>query len=416
MAILRAGLISFEFPPSVAIGGIGTYTWEASRMLAAAGVEVEVFAAGSKGKEPARDFGVQVHRIQAHDRSTFRDAVLQTFAARHGQKLFDLIESPEIGAEASRIATAYPELAVISKLHTPSYLVGVIGQEQPTALDRLRFRLGALRRGRWAGLQQVPYNREQDPEWQFTRHADGIAAPSQAIADRLMADWDLDPERISVFPYPFLPAPDLLALPIPQQVRNFGFLGRLEARKGVVELARAIPRILRQAPQLRFRFLGPSWPYRKGDMETWIRQHCRSSLDRITFVGAVPRNQLAAELGLCDAVVLPSRWESFGLVCAEAMASGRAVIGSAAGGMAEVIQPGVSGLLVPPRSPEAIAAAVLSLVEQPEQVAQFGAAGRQRVLDHLAPERILPLQLASYERTIARARQRRLAHRDLLSS
>ncbi len=403
----RVAFISFEYPPAVAIGGIGTYAWEASRMLANSGVSVEVFSAGLPIDEPATAYGIEVHRIDAPDRATFREKVVSVFATRHAKSPFDLIESPEIGAEGARIAVSFPELTVIGKLHTPSYLVGVLGYDPPTVLERLRFRLGGLRRGRWAGLKKATYSREHDPEWQFIHHADGIAAPSQAIADRLTADWDLNPEHISVFPLPFQPDPALLELPIPQRVQTIGFLGRLEARKGVVEIARSIPRILSQAPELRFRFLGPSWPYRNGDMETWIRNHCRSVLNRITFVGALSRDQLPAELGRCDVILLPSRWENFPFACWEAMASGRAVISSSAGGMAEVIQHGVSGLLVPPQSPEAITASVLSLVEHSERVAQFGAAGRQRVLERLAPDRILPLQLASYERAIARARQRR---------
>lgn len=407
MSNSRVGFVSYEYPPAVAIGGIGSYVWEASRMLASSGASVEVFAAGLPTEEPANAFGIEVHRIDAKDRAAFREQVLPVFTERHSMASFDLVESPEIGAEGARIAAAFPEVAVISKLHTPSYLVNAIGQTSPTLQERLRFRFGALRRGRWAGLRQEPYIREQDPEWQFTRNADGIDAPSQAIADRLTADWHLDRQRISVFPCPFRPDPALLELPILDQVRTIGFLGRLEARKGVVELAWAIPRILQQAPQLQFRFLGPSWPYRNSDMESWIRHHCRSVLDRIVFVGAVAREQLAVELARCDGIVLPSRWENFPFACWEAMASGRAVIGSSAGGMADVIEPGVSGLLVPPHSPEAIAAAVLSLVNHPERVAQLGAAGRQRVLEHLAPERILPLQVASYERAIARARERR---------
>lgn len=403
---MRIALISFEFPPAVAIGGIGSYAWEAARMLAGAGVAVEVFAAGTSQQEPASAFGVRVHRVEAGDREAFREAVLPAFAARHGELPFDLIESPEIGAEGAQIAAAFPELAVISKLHTPSYLVGAIGHEAPTIQERLRFRLGALRRGRWAGLGRQPYIREQDPEWVFTRTVDGIDAPSQAIADRLSADWGLDPVKLSVFAYPFQPDPALLDLPIPNQARTIGFLGRLEARKGVVELARAIPHILRQAPHLNFRFLGPSWPYRKSDMETWIRHHCRTTLNHLTFVGPVTREKLAVELGLCDVIVLPSRWENFPFACWESLASGRAVIGSSAGGMADVIQAGKSGLLVQPHSPGAISEAVLSLVQQPEKVGRFGAAGRQRVLDHLAPDRILPLQLASYERAMARAKQR----------
>ena len=404
--MLRIALVSFEFPPAVAIGGIGTYAWEAARMLAAAGMSVEVFAAGRSGSEPAEEFGIRVHRYGAKDRAEFREGILPLFRARHRERPFDLIESPEIGAEGAQLAASFPELAVVAKLHTPTYLVGVIGRDRLSRLDRLRFRLGALRRGRWGGLKLAPYNREQDAEWQFTRNADDIAAPSQAIANRLINDWDLDPSRISVFPYPFEPDPALLNLSVPSSLGTVGFIGRLETRKGVVELARAIPLILRRAPELRFRFIGPSWPYRKTDMASWIRQHCRSFLNRITFTGPVTRDQLPREFDQCDAVVLPSRWESFGLVCPEAMSAGRAVIGSDAGGMAEVIEPGISGLLVPPQSPKAIAEAVLSLVYQPSLVAQLATAGRRRVLDHLAPERILPLQLASYERAIARARLR----------
>jgi glycogen synthase len=407
MPPLRLALISFEFPPSVAIGGIGTYAWEAARMLSQAGISVEVFAAGQPGTEPASAFGVDVHRVDAIDREAFRQAVVPVFAQRQLQQPFDLIESPEIGAEGAAIAAAFPQLAVISKLHTPSFLVGTIAQETPSLVERLRFRLGALRRGRWVGLRQQPYVRAQDPEWQFTHTADGIDAPSQAIADRLTVEWDLDPERISIYALPFRPAAALLELPTPHDVRTIGFLGRLEVRKGVVELAQSIPMILQQAPDLRFRLLGPSWPFRKGTMESWIRRHCRRVLDHITFVGPVEQDQMAAELALCDVMVLPSRWENFPFACWEAMASGRAVIGSAAGGMAEVIQPGVSGLLVPPKSPAAIADAVLSMVEHPERVAEYGAAGRRRVQEYLAPERILPLQLASYELAIARSRQRR---------
>jgi glycosyltransferase involved in cell wall biosynthesis len=403
---MRIALISFEFPPAVAIGGIGSYAWEAARMLAGAGVSVEVFAAGTTQQEPASAFGVPVHRVEARDRKAFRSAVMPAFAARHGELPFDLIESPEIGSEGALIASAFPELAVISKLHTPSYLVGAIGYEAPTILERLRFKLGGLRRGRWTGLKQETYIREQDPEWQFTRAVDGIDAPCQAIADRLCTDWGLDPEKLSVYGLPFRPDPALLDLPVPNQARTIGFLGRLEARKGVVELARAIPNILRQAPDLNFRFIGPSWPYRQSEMETWIRNHCRTTLNHLTFVGPVTREKLAVELGLCDVIVLPSRWENFPFACWESLASGRAVIGSSAGGMADVIQPGRSGLLVPPNSPEAITAAVLTLVGDPTQVHQFGTTGRQRVLEHLSPERILPLQLASYQRAVARAKQR----------
>ena len=71
--------------------------------------------------------------------------------------------------------------------------------------------------------------------------------------------------------------------------------------------------------------------------------------------------------------------------------------------MAEVIEHGVSGLLVPPRSPQAITKAVLALASDPPWARSLAVAGRERVLNLLSPERVLPLQLASYQRALARA-------------
>lgn len=375
-------------------------------MLVAGGAEVEVFAAGIHNKEPAIEFGVKVHRFDVDNRNSFARTILPFFAKRHRELPFDVLESPEIGAEGSLIARAFPELAIVVKLHTPGYLVTQIGYEAPMFSERLRFSLGALRRGRWSTLRPPSYVAEEDPECLFTRAADEVAAPSRSISDRLTADWGLDTSRISNFPLPYEPSPELLALPLPHSARTIGFLGRLEARKGIVELAKAIPVMLAADPGLKFRLIGPTWPYRKNDMESWIRSVCRNFLDRIEFVGAVSKQRLPIELGQCDIMVLPSRWESFGFVCPEAMAAGRAVIGSSAGGMSEIIEPGVSGLLVKPNSPAAIVNAVLSLSNRPDEVVRLGAAGRERVLQHLSAKDVFPHQMRSYQRAIYQAHAR----------
>ena len=105
-------------------------------------------------------------------------------------------------------------------------------------------------------------------------------------------------------------------------------------------------------------------------------------------------------------MLFPSRWESFGLVCPESMSAARAVIGSSSGGMAEIIVDGESGILVPPKNPQAIAKAILNLINRPERVTTLAINGRQRVLDFLSHEGILPLQIASYERAISAAKKR----------
>jgi glycogen(starch) synthase len=400
---MRIALISFEFPPAVAIGGIGAYAWEAARMLAAAGHEVEVFAAGKVGDEPAEEFGIPVHRIDAAHRDEFRELLPPRFSRVHRRSPFDLMESPEIGAEGAAISRHHPDLPYVVKLHTPTYLVGEIGYESPSFAERARFSLGALRRGRWRTLKPASYSSKEDIECLFARGATEVAAPSRAIGERVASDWSLEPGQVATYPYPFSPSPELLGQPLPTSAQTVGFLGRLEARKGVVELAHAIPSILEQYPDLRFRFIGPSWPFKGAEMEDYVRQVCRRHLSRIEFTGPVPRTGIPDEIRSCDIVVLPSRWENFPFACWEMMAAGRAVIGSNAGGMADVIQEGESGLLIPPRNAKAIADAVLSLAGNSRQVASLGAAARQRVLNHLHPERILPIQIGSYQRAIDRA-------------
>lgn len=404
---MNIALISYEYPPSVAIGGIGTYAWNASHMLAGSGAHVVVFAAGQKeGTETPHPL-IEVRRVAVNDRAAFPQAVVPPLLSAHARRPFDVIEAPEIGPEGGPAFAAIPSVARVVKLHTASFLVGRFGYDPPSRLQRLRFLAGALRRGRWATLRPPPdYVRANDAEYRAALLADEIAAPSQAIADILQREWSLDLGRISVYHYPYTPSPALLALPLPACLRTVGFLGRLEARKGVTEMVKAIPAILTRAPGLRFRFIGPSWPHAGTDMQTWILRHHPRLTHALEFTGAVTPAQVPAELSRCDALVLPSRWESFGYTCVEAMISGRAVIGSAAGGMAELIEPGISGLLVPPRSPPAITDAVLHLVDHADQVAALGAGGRRRIAALLAPQHILQLQLASYRRAMQRAADR----------
>lgn len=389
----------------MAIGGIGTYAWEAATMLAQGGHDVEVFAAGKTGPEPANDFGIKVHRFDTPDREAFRPAIVPTFCDRHGETPFDVLESPEVGMEGLEIANKFPELPRVIKLHTPAYLLDQIGWEKPSFKEKLRFTLGCLKKGKLSFLSSPSSDPETDPECLWTRRAHEIAAPSAAIGNRLASDWGLDRARISFFPLPLTPSRELLDIAPPKKARTVGFLGRLEPRKGVLEIAQAIPRILAKEPDVRFRFIGPSWNYKQTDMESWIREKFPSSLHAIEFIGPISKKQLAGELQQCDIMLFPSRWESFGLVCPESMSAARAVIGSSSGGMSEIIVEGESGMLVPPENPAAVATAVLDLVKQPAKARELAKGGRQRVLDFLSHSSVLPQQIASYQKAIARAQK-----------
>ncbi|MFM7228508.1 MAG: glycosyltransferase family 4 protein [Cyanobacteriota bacterium] len=401
---LRLALVSFEFPPALAIGGIGTYSAQAARMLAAAGAEVEVFCAGAEPPEgePWAAPGLTIRRLPCDSRAAFRGALGPVLAERHRQAPFAVIESPELAAEAAEAWELCPGAALVVRLHTPTELLAELGWEPPSAVTRLRMVLGGLRRGRWVWARPPAPSAEAELERRFCAAAQLVVAPSQAIADLCGRRWALPPSQLQVVPNVFHPSPALLAMAPPRQLTTVGFLGRLETRKGIFDLAEAMARLLPRHPDLRLRLIGPSWPTARGEAGPWLQRLLRPWQDRVTLVGPVAADAVAAELARCDAVVLPSHWENFPNACWEAMAAARMVVGSAAGGMAEVIRDGEDGLLVPPRRPSAIVAALERLLASPAAAAAMALAARRRILDRLGDDTVLPLQLQAYRRAMAR--------------
>src|SRR4029078_5171035 len=118
-----------------------------------------------------------------------------------------------------------------------------------------------------------------------------------------------------------------------------------------------------------------------------LRQHA-SELDiedNVVFTGQ--RSDIAGLLAACDVLALPSFYEPFGLVFAEAMAMKRPVVALTNGGTPEVVEHGKCGLLSPPGDVEALAANLLKLLGDPALRIQFGEYGRSRVEQHFTPQR-----------------------------
>jgi rhamnosyl/mannosyltransferase len=127
--------------------------------------------------------------------------------------------------------------------------------------------------------------------------------------------------------------------------------------------------------------------------------------DRVHFLGELSDEAVTALYHAADVFVLPStnRAETFGIVQLEAMACGLPVICTELGtGTSYVNQHGVTGLVVPPQNPEALAAALRQLLEHPEQRRAFGAAGRRRVEQAFTREEMLRRTLAFYEEALGR--------------
>ena len=117
--------------------------------------------------------------------------------------------------------------------------------------------------------------------------------------------------------------------------------------------------------------------------------------------GFVPRPELQRLLAAAAVVACPSRREGFGVVCAEAMAYGRAVVASRVGGLIDLVEDGRTGLLVPPRDPAALRAALERLLADSELRARLGASAREHVTALCSWERVTGATLSVYEDAIA---------------
>jgi glycosyltransferase involved in cell wall biosynthesis len=104
--------------------------------------------------------------------------------------------------------------------------------------------------------------------------------------------------------------------------------------------------------------------------------------------------------------VLPSLGEHFGRVIVEAMAMEKPVVATDAGGVPEIVSQGITGLLVPPADPAALAAAILSLLEDPVRAARLGTAGRRRAASDFSLSRHLAAIEGLYARMLGEAGRR----------
>jgi len=176
-------------------------------------------------------------------------------------------------------------------------------------------------------------------------------------------------------------------------------IARLHPEKGHEYMFRALPRLLlATGGKLRLVVAGAG-PFR----ELYERQVAGLGVEgAVRFLGF--RTDIARILSASDVVVLPSVAEAFGLVLAEAMAMEKAVVATRVGGIPEIIQDGVTGVLVPPASPEALADAILSLLRDPFRRAQLGRAGRRRVEEAFRFEGMMKGYEAMYETLLEKVR------------
>ena len=150
-------------------------------------------------------------------------------------------------------------------------------------------------------------------------------------------------------------------LGIPGDAVVVGSVGKLHEGKGVFDLLGAFHRLSEKYPRLNLLFVGD------GPEKSALEQETKKSAlsGRVIFTGV--RRDVEKMYAAMDIFVLASTCdEAFGMVLIEAMAAGRPVIGTTVGGIPEIVEDGVSGILVPPHEPDALAHAISRYIDDPE--------------------------------------------------
>jgi glycosyltransferase involved in cell wall biosynthesis len=401
---LKIALLSFEYPPETGFGGIGTYTWYHARALARLGHQVHVLAGATEpcALSTSEHDGVFVHRYRADDFAMAcaglfgklryfwtRQRIQNAWCMYRGLKLlmkkhrFDVLEMPECGAEGALVTHLIDTPAVV-RLHSPSQLI--------------------------MPFYDVPRTDIVCCSW-IEKHAihqaKALTSPSAFLATEVRNRMSVD-RRIAIIPngidlplFDREPIADIHSLyRIPDGQITILFAGRMERRKGI-HLCQAIVEMVLSRRDVTFLFAGEDlFGYLEGIMLPALAT--KKLLGSVRYLGKLSLQELRACARAVDIFLLPSLWENLPYSCLEAMASSRAIVCSDQGGLPELIQNGVNGLLAKPESPQSFAAQLETLIDNPALRQTLGAAARRTVEQSYTDTHAAVLADALYRECIGR--------------
>jgi glycosyltransferase involved in cell wall biosynthesis len=167
-------------------------------------------------------------------------------------------------------------------------------------------------------------------------------------------------------------------------------IARLRPEKGIDDLIRAGAQLQDDSVRLIVVGEGPD-----GARLRALASELRAAVD---FVGH--QEDVAPWLSAADVVAIPSHAESFGLVAIEAMAARRPIVASEVAGLAEIVESGHSGILVPPHDPDSLSAAIADLLGDPARSSAFADRGHERWQDAFTIEAMADRWLAAYRQCL----------------
>lgn len=390
---LNICLVSREYPPDTAFGGIATYSLDTANFLRKNGHHVTVISQSLSTSHVTDINGIQVYKIKVpRPFDSYRRLPIFILAYNfmvfwevlrlHRKKRVDLIDVPDHLAEG--LFTLFlPDIPVITRLHTPYSLLVDMG-------------LNNYRKGISYWLikyfEKIALNRSNI-----------LYAPTLDLLHRCNAFFELENIPYEIFGYPLdLELFSPTTSEIVEQPRRILFLGRLEQRKGIETIAEAFPNIFSQFPDASLTIVGNDTPNISGyasGREFLFHQFERTNcIQAVNFLSAVPLEKLPDLFRSHDIVWVPSLYDNFPLVCLEAMACGKAVIVSDAGGLPEMVQHGETGLVFKRADAGELVQRTIMLLNQPQTARELGKNARRYCEQNCTEQAIYQKNMRLYQK------------------
>jgi glycogen(starch) synthase len=390
---MNIALVSQEYPPVTAKGGIGTQTRMKAEGLASIGHRVFVISRSPDGDHHEHTEGlITVIRFPGmeQDMPHMTDAVSwlshSLLVATAVERLdaavgLDIIDFPEWGAEGYAYLLNRNEwhgVTSVIHLHGPLVMFNkVIG---------------------WPETDSPFYKTGFHMESTAVSMADGVYSSSACSADWVRRHYDNRRLEIPVI-HTGIDLDRFQPMDVRKEERpTILFAGKIVPNKGVEELVDAACILAVTVPRLRLRFAG------RGDAsyldrlrKRAVEKGCNGLLEFLDFV---PTEHMPMELSKAHLFAAPSHYEGGpGFVYLEAMACGLPVVACSGSGVSEIVDQGVNGMLVPPRDSGSLAAAMHGILTNPDTLARMSEEARTYVIRH-ADARTKVREIEAYYRSV----------------
>jgi glycogen(starch) synthase len=405
---MRICLVSQEYPPETARGGIGTQTWNKAHTLVRLGHTVHVLSCSRTSGLDLRteiEDGVTLHRMCPPGEEPGRDFPVYASATyavgytwnilRHLHRSmrtteFDIIDFAEYGAEGFAYQldrTLWNWAPVVVQLHAPLAMLAERVNWPPKDSDF--YRVGTFMEG-------ISIER-----------ADALMACSANIAD-FTADFygvpreSIDIVHCGVKAETFRPGEEQKSAGHRPTVL---FVGNIARNKGVTTVVSAVLRLRSKYPNIRLQILGTGDDGLREDLQRWA--HRSGAEPNVEFHGFVEHSGLPDFYRRANVFCSPALYEGgVANVYLEAMACGCPVVASFAGAAPEAVTDGETGLLVPPEDEGAVVTALDQILGNEVLARQMGEAARRRVEDYFAMDKYIVRVLKNYQRAIECSRKK----------